>query len=160
MAPRPPAAPRRFSGPLPVSAALQQLVIIRASNNFFSGPLPHGLYDMRRLQVLQFDHNAISGNISRRIGQLDKLAILVAGGNQLSGLPPELFLISSLFRAELQSNRLTGPLPATVVAARALRVLLLQDNPGLTGSLNKATLVLQSTLQATRIEGTRKRLHF
>lgn len=123
----------RFSGPLPVSADLQQAVIFRASNNFFSGPLPDGLYDMRNLDVILFDNNRIRGSISPRIGQLQRLSAFVANHNELSGLPQELFQISSLFRVELVGNQLNGTLPDSVGEAHALRILLLRDNLGLTG---------------------------
>lgn len=84
---------------------------------------------------MHFDHNAISGNISASIGDLDQLSSLVAGNNELSGICEELFLIETISRVELQGNRLSGAVPATIGSAAALRTLLLFDNQNLSGAI-------------------------
>jgi hypothetical protein len=52
----------------------------------------------------------------------------------LSFLQTAKTLCAQLVRLELNANKLSGPLPATVSDCRSLNVLDVSDNPGITGA--------------------------
>jgi hypothetical protein len=54
-----------------------QLQMLKLNDNMFSGNIPSPLYDLTKLEHLHLDQNYIVGSLSRKIGQLTKLRVLV-----------------------------------------------------------------------------------
>ncbi|PUZ53564.1 hypothetical protein GQ55_5G061600 [Panicum hallii var. hallii] len=78
----------KFSGPIPWNIAQQvaYLTSLDLSYNSFSGEIPVNI--CRDLNVLNIQHNQLSGQIPRDFGELLRLASLNVADNQLSGLIP------------------------------------------------------------------------
>nr|GMC93609.1 probable leucine-rich repeat receptor-like protein kinase At5g49770 [Ipomoea batatas] len=80
-------------------------------------------------------NRGLTGSISPRIGDLQKLSILILAGCSFSGsVPAELGKLSELSFLALNSNNFTGEIPATLGNLSKLYWLDLADNQ-LTGSL-------------------------
>ena len=78
----------KFSGPIPWNIAQQAayLTSLDLSYNSFSGEIPIGI--CRDLNVLNIQHNQLSGQIPRDFDELLRLTSLSVADNQLSGLIP------------------------------------------------------------------------
>lgn len=78
-----------FSGPIPLNITRQvtYLTFLDLSYNRFSGEIPIGICNMD-LNVLNIQHNQLSGQIPRQFGEILRLTSLNVADNQLSGLIP------------------------------------------------------------------------
>lgn len=128
----------KFSGQIPDLSSWGGLIVINASNNLLSGPIPVELTNLSQLTTLGLDgnqltgklpseiiswksltslnlaRNELSGSIPAAIGSLPNLNDLDLSQNQLSGqIPPELGHLK-LTTLNLSSNQLTGEIPAAL----------------------------------------------
>ena len=88
-----------------------------------------------RVTRLALNHNRLTGEILRELGNLSNLEELYLDGNRLSGeLPPELGNLSNLKWLGLESNDLGGELPPELGNLTNLNQLLLARNQ-LTGEI-------------------------
>ncbi|CAN6252332.1 unnamed protein product [Urochloa humidicola] len=110
----------------------QQLNELHLSSNKLTGEIPAALGECRELQILQMDHNFLTGNISF-LTTLTSLSILNLSYNNLSGfIPAELGNISSLTQLDLSYNDLKGQIPRDGIFRNASAVSLV-GNRGLCG---------------------------
>ncbi|VFQ70309.1 unnamed protein product [Cuscuta campestris] len=105
------------------------------------GRLNGDIGELTELKSLDLSFNrGLTGSISPRIGDLQKLSILILAGCSFSGsIPAELGKLSDLSFLALNSNNFTGEIPASLGNLSKLYWLDLADNQ-LTGSLPVSTL--------------------
>ncbi|CAA0809866.1 Probable LRR receptor-like serine/threonine-protein kinase [Striga hermonthica] len=127
---------------------ISSLVTLNLSSNNLSGSFPtDATYNLPALQLLYLDSNNLTGRIPNQLGSLPSLTTLVQSHlpysifrhsltilslqqNLLSGtlphdiIPPQ----SSLQQLILSLNRLSGPIPSSIVNASALTLLELNRN--------------------------------
>jgi hypothetical protein len=79
-----------LTGQIPSEVGLlsDSLILLDLSNNYISGPIPDGLYDLVHLQHLYLHKNQLDGIVSTRIGNLYDLVKLFLNENKLSGSIP------------------------------------------------------------------------
>ena len=78
----------------------------------------------------------MAGIIPPELGQLHDLAHLLLNNNQLTGgIPDELGQLHSLAELRLSLNRLTGNVPSTLAGLTNLKVLTIDGNADMSGTL-------------------------
>ena len=128
-----------------------RVVALDVHANDLSGPIPHRLSDLSRLERLHLDQNDLTGEIPAELGSLPQLTSLNLFSNDLTGeIPPELGNLRNLERLNLYINDLTGPLPDELGNLENLRVLSLRTN-ALSGTLPRSMLKL-TNLNTLRIQ--------
>ncbi|MQL72172.1 hypothetical protein Taro_004509 [Colocasia esculenta] len=134
----------RFSGKVPSISS--SLIVFKADNNSFSGPIPSNLSGMTQLQVLWLHRNQISGEIPASISSLSGLTDLNLSGNRLIGsIPPEIGSLQVLTSLDLSDNRLSGTIPSELGRLRLNSLNL---------SLNTLTGQVPPTLQNQAYNGS------
>lgn len=94
---------------------LQNVTNLWLSNNKISSPLPSGLGMMKKLVVLDLEHNFFTGTIPSEIYSLVNLQSLYLYDNILTGkLGSGLAQMSSLKILDLSSNYLSGVIPTQI----------------------------------------------
>ncbi|CAI7773302.1 unnamed protein product [Closterium sp. NIES-54] len=162
----------RLTGTVPANffktANLMQLAIFLSHNNFlgslrpfsnlpssiaavdlgfnrFTGGIPRGLTTLPQQNYLDLGGNALTGPIPAFCQGKQALVFLNLASNTLSGPPTPLSSPScsaSLDLLYLSSNRLSGPIPATISSFTRLKRLLLDKNT-LAGSIPAGVSKLQ-----------------
>ena len=116
-------------GTLPADLnSLTMLTRLWLHNNSLAGEIPDlsGLRNLESLWLSGSNMN-LSGDISRLgLGSKTRLDTVSLWGNRLTGSIPDLSRLRSLVRVKLQSNSLSGGIPATLGSLRDLR---LRNNP-------------------------------
>uniref|UniRef100_A0A453ND95 LRR receptor-like serine/threonine-protein kinase n=1 Tax=Aegilops tauschii subsp. strangulata TaxID=200361 RepID=A0A453ND95_AEGTS len=110
---------------------MNNLVVLNASNNSFSGQIPsHFCSSSSLLAVVELCYNQFTGSIPPGLGNCSMLRVLKAGHNNLRGaLPNELFDASLLEYLSLPDNHLDGKLDgAQIIKLRNLANLNLGGN--------------------------------
>jgi Leucine-rich repeat (LRR) protein len=117
-----------FTGPVPSTFGnLTRLAYLRMSNNLLSGSLP-SLTAISVLFDLEIEHNLFSGDLS---GFLDPvvqpaLSVVAVNNNQLTGTLPELlFQSGSLVVFTANVNCFHGSIPEAICGARMMSSLVL-----------------------------------
>ncbi|KAL3515800.1 hypothetical protein ACH5RR_022702 [Cinchona calisaya] len=154
-----------FSGQIPDSiGSLKQLYTLSLNSNKFIGPIPPSIGTLQKLHWLDLADNRLSGSIPVSNGSAPGLDMLVQtqhfhfGKNQLSGeIPSQLFSANmSLIHVLLDSNRLTGKIPATLSLVQTLETIRLDRN-SLSGpvpqNLSKLTNVQEMFLSNNNLNG-------
>ncbi|KAL1820331.1 hypothetical protein ACET3Z_015200 [Daucus carota] len=139
-----------------------RLKALYLSSNQLHGEIPASLYSCRELRYLALENNTFDGRLAKDIGNLTNLKHLYLDTNIIHGpVPSTLFNISSLETIDLsinklsgvlssdiqwnvpllrylnlQTNLLTGQIPAGLWGCKLLRVLSLREN-NFTGSISK-----------------------
>ena len=116
-----------------LSAELGELTMLERlwlHNNRLSGPIPDlsGLQNLKMLWLSGRDME-LSGPVPAWLNTMSRLESLSLWGNNLSGPIPDLSGMDSLDLLKLQSNNLSGGIPASLGNMRSLRGLYLQNNP-------------------------------
>jgi hypothetical protein len=94
-----------FSGSIPCSSGLVNLIMIELENNFLTGTFAFDL--MHNLKILKLHYNQFSGSIPCDLANTLSLVSLELNRNQLSGsLRFEILLNPTLQLVQLQKNRL------------------------------------------------------
>ncbi|KAF4385066.1 hypothetical protein F8388_000656 [Cannabis sativa] len=99
-----------LSGSVPSDIAKLALSELHLEGNFFSGPLPEFLFDMKSLVRINLGENHFSGEISPRFSNLTKLVVLYLENNRFTGSIPELDL-PTLEQFNVSFNQLNGSIP-------------------------------------------------
>ncbi|XP_059073234.1 putative leucine-rich repeat receptor-like serine/threonine-protein kinase At2g24130 [Cryptomeria japonica] len=121
---------RNLAGTIPPHIGnLSFLTILNLSNNHFSGPIPHELGKLEKLQYIKLYENSMHGSIPIGLGDCTNLLELRLNNNFLSGnIPSELSSLHKLQKLHLSSNNLSGIIPQDLANCTALRGLDLADN--------------------------------
>ncbi|KAG6675265.1 leucine-rich repeat receptor protein kinase HPCA1-like isoform X1 [Carya illinoinensis] len=94
-------------------------------NRGLSGSLSPRLGDLQKLNFLILVGCSFSGDIPDELGNLSELRFLALNSNNLTGnIPPSLGKFSKLYWLDLAENMLTGPLPISTSMAPGLDLLL------------------------------------
>ncbi|XP_044979876.1 receptor-like protein 2 [Hordeum vulgare subsp. vulgare] len=109
---------------------MQNLVVLNASNNSFTGHIPPSICLSPSLAMLDLCYNQLSGGVPAALGDCSMLRLFKVGHNKLSGtLPVELFHATSLEHLSFASNGLQGELDGTsIVKLSNLVTLDLREN--------------------------------
>ena len=141
-----------------VPADLNELTMLTRlwlHNNSLAGEIPD-LSGLTNLESLWLSGSSmdLSGDISRLgLGSKTRLDTVSLWGNSLTGSIPDLSRLQSLVRLKLQSNSLSGGVPASLGSLSSLRDLRLRNNP-LGGSI-PTQLNNIASLQILALENTR-----
>ncbi|KAH0995048.1 hypothetical protein GBA52_018912 [Prunus armeniaca] len=89
------------------------------------GSLSPRLGDLNKLNILILAGCGFSGNIPEELGNLGELTFLALNTNKFTGqIPPSLGKLSKLFWLDLTDNQLTGTLPISTLVTSGLDKLL------------------------------------
>ncbi|KAK7395974.1 hypothetical protein VNO78_16623 [Psophocarpus tetragonolobus] len=111
-------------------AGLDQLRVLNLSHNFFTGSLPHNLFHLQNLEVMDFGNNHLEGPINTAIcSSLPRLQVFKLSNNFFSGkIPENLGNCSSLKYLSIKGNDFSGSIPVSIFELQYLSVLHLQNN--------------------------------
>ena len=124
------------------------------SENEFSGTIPSGLGSLSHLRLLFLGDNDYSiGQLPTSFLNLTLLEDLSIRDGQLNGTFDLSYLPSSLIYLDLGSNTLTGIISAEIGNLSKIEFLILNDNPGISGSL-PTTMTQLTSLRVTFLDGT------
>ncbi|KAM7474047.1 hypothetical protein LguiB_021290 [Lonicera macranthoides] len=101
------------------------------SNNSFTGRIPSSICsrDSSSVVILDFSFNGFHGPIGQGFGACEKLEVLRAGFNFLSGpLPDDIYSAGALQEIFLPVNKLNGPIGEYIINLANLRILALFGN--------------------------------
>ena len=117
-----------------VSAGTGRVVAIRVKGAGLAGTIPAGLNGLDALTKLTLSDNSLTGEIPD-LSDLDNLEWLILNSNMLSGsVPATLGDMDSLDKLWLYSNDLSGEIPSELGDSTSLRQIRLNDNM-LTGAI-------------------------
>ncbi|CAK8541234.1 unnamed protein product [Lathyrus sativus] len=103
------------------------------SSNFFEGPIPESLMDLKALYILNFSNNGLTGEIPSAIGNMKQLESLDFSNNSLVGeIPVQLASLSFLSYLNLSFNHLMGKIP-TGTQLQTFSASSFEGNHGLYG---------------------------
>ena len=145
----------RLSGPIPPELGnLSSLTELEVESSGLTGSIPREIGNLSSLRRLRLYDNSLSGPIPSEIGELSSLTEIHLGLNGLSGpIPPELGNLSELTEVNLQGNQLTGSVPPELGRLASLRVLHLGQNGGMSGSLPLSLTALRA-IEVLMLVGT------
>ena len=107
-----------------------ELKALHVTNNHIES-IPSELYQLFNLESLFISFNALSGTISRRVGDLSNLKELYMFGNQLTGtIPSQIGNLQNLKDFVVSNNFLTGKLPTELNAMPSLEQVSVYDQQG------------------------------
>ncbi|KAM3295393.1 hypothetical protein ACQJBY_037962 [Aegilops geniculata] len=111
--------PRVFELPLYIDPSLRYLadtsfpVVLKLSNNNFTGVIPPQIGQLKVLVVLDLSFNKLSGQIPKSVSNLTNLQILDLSSNNLIGvIPAALNSLHFLAAFNISDNDLEGPIPS------------------------------------------------
>lgn len=143
-----------LDGSIHVLTNLRNLRHLDVSENEFGGTIPSEFGALSHLRLLFLGDNEYSiGQIPTSFVNLTQLEDLSIRHSQLSGTFDLSHLPKSLIYLDLGSNALTGSIPAHIGNYSNLEFFILNNNPGITGSLPTAITQL-TLLRATFLDGT------
>ncbi|XP_048319930.2 leucine-rich repeat receptor protein kinase HPCA1 isoform X1 [Ziziphus jujuba] len=94
-------------------------------NQDLTGSLSPRLGDLQKLNILILAGCSFSGSIPEQLGNLKELSFLALNSNNFTGrIPPSLGNLSNLYWLDLADNQLTGPLPISSPNSSGLNQLL------------------------------------
>lgn len=146
----------KIEGPIPADIGdVINITLMNLSSNQLNGTVPASICALPKLERLSLSNNNLTGEIPACIGNATRLGELDLSGNALSGSIPS-GIGTQLENLYLQSNRLSGAIPATRLA-ECIRLLHLDlsDNR-LTGEIPdkvSGTGIVSLNLSCNRISG-------
>ncbi|MED6120812.1 hypothetical protein PIB30_024378 [Stylosanthes scabra] len=146
-----------FNGSLP-SAISNNLISLDLSYNDLSGPIPKNILSSPRMEVVDLSNNRLSGTLLLT-SISPSIVRLRLGNNLLQGnIPSDAFAkAQNLTYLELESNELTGGIPAMLGSCHNLALLDLSQNhlsgilPAELGNLSNLQVL---NLQMNKLNGT------
>ncbi|CAN6329112.1 unnamed protein product [Urochloa humidicola] len=120
-----------LDGPLPgnESFKLPMLFMIDLYQNKFTGQIPLGLAESKRLQILQIPGNLFVDVIPTWLGQLSQLTGISIGGNFIFGpIPAVLSNLTLLKILDIAYSNVSGPIPVELGTMRQLKEIHLVFN--------------------------------
>jgi len=129
----------KFTGTMPTQlGGMQNLsYMFLAENDFTPGPIPTWMEGMSILEELSLKSTQRTGPIPDFLGNsLSKLILLDLDENKLTGtIPASLGSLEDLHILLLNRNNLTSTIPATFANLQSLKLIFLEANTAITGSL-------------------------
>lgn len=123
-----------FSGEISVDFS-GNVTYIDLSRNQFTGSVPHEILEASELQYFNISKNSgIHGPIPATMWALPALANFSAAFCNLTGTIPSFRSCGPILSIELNGNRLSGPIPASISECRELARIDLSENT-LTGTI-------------------------
>jgi len=116
---------------------MHSLVNFYLSGNNLEGKIPKSIGSICTLETFEALDNHLSGeisgsiihnNYSHCIGNVSSLHELYLSNNQISGMLPDLSVLSSLRKLILDGNKLIGEIPTSIGSLKELEVLDLYEN--------------------------------
>ncbi|KAI3709846.1 hypothetical protein L2E82_39614 [Cichorium intybus] len=103
-------------------AGLTELTLLDlSSNGGLTGAISPRIGDLQKLDTLILAGCSFSGNIPSELGNLKELSFLALNTNNLTGqIPPSLGLLSKLYWLDLAENQLTGSIPVSTLTSPGL----------------------------------------
>ncbi|KAM7474030.1 hypothetical protein LguiB_021273 [Lonicera macranthoides] len=150
----------------PSFSSLTKLTQLNLSHNYLSGPLPDGFFSSSTILqicfpsivILDFSDNGCQGPIGQGFGACEKLEVLRAGFNFLSGsLPDDIYSAGALQEIFLPGNKLNGPISESVINLANLRILALFGNDflgSIPNGIGKLSNLEQLLLHINCLNGT------
>jgi Leucine-rich repeat (LRR) protein len=143
-----------LDGKLNVLTNLRNLRHLDVSDNEFTGLIPSELGTLSRLRLLFLGDNDYSiGTLPTSFQNLTQLEDLSLRNSHLNGTFDVSYLPSSLIYLDLGSNTLTGNIPAEIGNLSNIEFFILNNNPGIVGSL-PTTITRLTSLRAAFLDGT------
>ncbi|KAK2647383.1 hypothetical protein Ddye_014872 [Dipteronia dyeriana] len=101
---------------------LKELISLDLSfNKGLTGPLSPRIGDLQKLSILILAGCSFTGNIPDEVGNLAELSFLALNSNNFSGrIPPSLGKLSKLYWLDLADNQLTGSIPVSTFTSPGL----------------------------------------
>ncbi|KAK1562176.1 hypothetical protein Q3G72_007468 [Acer saccharum] len=137
---------------------LTELISLDLSfNKGLTGSLSSRIGDLQKLSILILAGCSFTGNIPDEVGNLEELSFLAMNSNNFSGrIPPSLGKLSKLYWLDLADNQLTGSIPVSTSTSPGLDQLkhakhLLLDGNQLTGTIPNSLGSVQ-TLEVLRLD--------
>lgn len=127
-----------LTGTLPDFSPLKSLRILDLSYNLFTGEFPMSVFNLTKLEVLNFNENSGFNlwQLPADIDRLKKLKSMVLTTCMVYGqIPPSMGNITSLVDLELSGNFLTGQIPRELGLLKNLQQLELYYNQHLVGNI-------------------------
>ncbi|XP_030456003.2 leucine-rich repeat receptor protein kinase HPCA1 [Syzygium oleosum] len=94
-------------------------------NKDLTGPLSRQLGNLQKLNILILAGCSITGSIPDELGNLAELSFLALNSNNFTGnIPASLGKLSKLYWLDLADNQLTGPIPISTDTSPGLDLLL------------------------------------
>ncbi|KAI4330210.1 hypothetical protein MLD38_028512 [Melastoma candidum] len=129
------ASQNNLSGKLSEKIAAMSLSSLNVNDNFFSGEIPQGLADNRKLRQLRLFHNSFTGTLPSDLGKNSVLEEFDVSSNDFSGgLPEYLCSGKNLTSIMVFNNRFNGTLPSSLSSCDSLSKVRLGNNE-LTGDI-------------------------
>ncbi|XP_012570102.1 receptor-like protein EIX2 isoform X1 [Cicer arietinum] len=143
-------------GPIPddFGNMMHSLVILDISYNNIEGKIPQSIGNICTLLYFDASDNRLSGelssfihnNYSKCIGNVSSLQALWLSNNKISGMLPDLSVLSSLNDLVLDGNQFIGEIPISIGSLTELITLYLYGN-SFEGSLSESHFTNLSILQ-------------
>ncbi|XP_026447587.1 leucine-rich repeat receptor-like protein kinase TDR [Papaver somniferum] len=127
-----------FSGPLPDQqlSKLEFLKVLNLAGSYFEGPIPASYGSFKNLEFLHLAGNLLDGEIPPELGSLKTLTHIEIGYNSYmqGSIPPEFGSMTQLQYLDIAGANISGSIPSTFCNLRHLESLFLFRNH-LTGSI-------------------------
>lgn len=120
-----------ISGDIPSEIGLlNELRVLRLTNNMLSGTIPVSLGNLKQLTKLDLSKNKLVGNIPTTFGNFENLISMDLSYNNLNGtIPTELVKLPSLSAfLNLSRNHLSGQLPVEIESLENVAIIDICDN--------------------------------
>lgn len=121
------ASSNAFTGPIPVALAqISGPATVDLSKNLFTGSIPAAFFTTNFVHI-NFGENRLTGTLPPQLFFSNQLRSLILNKNQLTGSIPALtptIGISNLEYLDLSDNKLSGPIPPSLLAPVDLFTLL------------------------------------
>ncbi|KAL4034315.1 hypothetical protein IC575_007449 [Cucumis melo] len=148
-----------LTGPIPHQISkLFRLNLLNMSFNSLEGGFPSNISHMAALEILDLTSNNITSTLPNELSLLTNLKVLKLAQNHIFGeIPPSLGNLSSLVTINFGTNFLTGPIPTELSRLRNLKDLIITIN-NLTGTVPPAIYNMSSlvtlALASNKLWGT------
>lgn len=107
----------------------KNMQFLHLQSNMFQGPFPLSICHLNVLHVLNMDDNELTGVLPKCLGTFsNQLSVVDLRRNSFSGSIPEFADDSNVRKIGLNSNKLQGPVPRSLINCTNLEVLDIGNN--------------------------------